>query len=438
MADPRDADTVDPGQLDVVLAALFAGLALNERVTEQLHAAGFDDVRFSHGFVFQHLVPGPLAVGELARRMDVSQQAASKAAAELERLGYLERAPDPARRAGAPARAQRPRAGGGHGRAGRARGGRGGARRGARPAPDGDAAAHAARRARGGRRAGRRARPARAAGSLACLIVTATISVTHASDPGCPWAYSAWPAHAVLHWRYGAQLDWRLALIGLTEDASAYDARGYTPERGARGYLGFRRYGMPFDTQPRERNIATGRACRAVVAARLQDPASELPAFRALQMARFTTTTLFDTDDGIRSALAAAGLDGDAIVAAIDDAATEAAYQEDRALVRTAAGSPTEFQGKAANSDGAVRYTAPSLIFTHADGRTLEAGGFQTAESYDVILANLDTGARPARARRGCHRSARDPAVRAHDAGGRRRDGAAPRRALTSAPPRRR
>ncbi len=35
-------------------------------------------------------------------------------------------------------------------------------------------------------------------------------------------------------------------------------------------------------------------------------------------------------------------------LAAIDDPATEAAYQEDRALVRTAAGSPTEFQGKAA------------------------------------------------------------------------------------------
>ncbi len=96
MADPRDASDLDPGELDVVLAALFAGLALNERVTERLHAAGFDDVRFSHGFVFQHLVPGPLPVGELARRMDVSQQAASKAAAELERLGYLERTPDPA------------------------------------------------------------------------------------------------------------------------------------------------------------------------------------------------------------------------------------------------------------------------------------------------------------------------------------------------------
>ena len=92
MVDPRDAAELDPAQLDVVLAALFAGLALNERVTERLHADGFEDVRFSHGFVFQHLVPGPLAVGELARRMGVSQQAASKAAAELERLGYVERA----------------------------------------------------------------------------------------------------------------------------------------------------------------------------------------------------------------------------------------------------------------------------------------------------------------------------------------------------------
>ena len=93
--DPRDAEDIDPAQLDVVLAALFAGLALNEQVTGRLHAAGFADLRFSHGFVFQHLVPGPLPVGELARRMDVSQQAASKAAAELERLGYIERVPDP-------------------------------------------------------------------------------------------------------------------------------------------------------------------------------------------------------------------------------------------------------------------------------------------------------------------------------------------------------
>ncbi len=222
--------------------------------------------------------------------------------------------------------------------------------------------------------------------------LTATISVIHASDPGCPWAWSAAPHHAVLHWRYGGQLSWRLALIGLAERAEDYAARGSTPVGGALGYLGFRRFGMPFDTQPRKRTIGTGRACRAIVAARLLDPHAEQPVFRALQLARFTTSAPFDTDDGIRSALAnVPRLDLDAVLATLDDPATEAAYQVDRALVRSASGSPTEFQGKAADTDGAVRYTAPSLIFDHRDGRRLEAGGFQPVEAYDVVIANLDT-----------------------------------------------
>jgi protein-disulfide isomerase-like protein with CxxC motif len=223
------------------------------------------------------------------------------------------------------------------------------------------------------------------------LVVNATITVTHASDPGCPWAWSASPHHAVLRWRYGDQLAWRLALIGLAESADDYTARGYTPATGALGYMRFRRYGMPFDTAPRERTIGTGRACRAIVAARLIDPAAELPAFRALQVARFTTTALFDTDEGIRGALERVPqLDADAVMAAIADPATEEAYQADRALVRSAAGTPTEFQGKAANTDGVVRYTAPSLIFEHRDGRRLEAGGYQPVEAYDVVIANLD------------------------------------------------
>ena len=67
-----------------------------------------------------------------------------------------------------------------------------------------------------------------------------------------------------------------------------------------------------------------------------------------------------------------------------------AAYEQDKAQTRTAAGSPTELQGKAGNSDGAVRYTAPSLLFETADGRRLEAGGFQPVEAYDVLIANLD------------------------------------------------
>ena len=40
---------------------------------------------------------------------------------------------------------------------------------------------------------------------------------------------------------------------------------------------------------------------------------------------------------------------------------------------RTAAGTPTEFQNKHANTDGRVRYTAPSIRFTNEQGTTLEA-----------------------------------------------------------------
>jgi hypothetical protein len=36
-----------------------------------------------------------------------------------------------------------------------------------------------------------------------------------------------------------------------------------------------------------------------------------------------------------------------------------------------------------------VRYTAPSLVFSR-DSSRLEAGGFQTIEAYDVLVANLD------------------------------------------------
>ena len=61
------------------------------------------------------------------------------------------------------------------------------------------------------------------------------ISVTHYTDPGCPWAYSASPALAVLYWRYGEQLEWRLATIGLTDHADQYVSRGYTPLRSDRG-----------------------------------------------------------------------------------------------------------------------------------------------------------------------------------------------------------
>jgi protein-disulfide isomerase-like protein with CxxC motif len=232
-------------------------------------------------------------------------------------------------------------------------------------------------------------------GKCACLCNHSRVSkvaVTHFTDPGCPWAYSASPALAVLRWRYGTQLDWRLVTIGLAEDPQRYVDAGYTPARMTLGNLGgFRRLGMPFLFEPRARVTATARACRAIVATRLLDPERTNDVLRALQFGWFTTTLLLDEDDDIARALARVnGLDVAAIVAAIDDERTLAAYEQDKRQTRAAEGGPTEFQGKARQTDGPVRYSAPSLVFEGADGTRLEAGGFQTIEAYDVLIANLD------------------------------------------------
>jgi 2-hydroxychromene-2-carboxylate isomerase len=215
------------------------------------------------------------------------------------------------------------------------------------------------------------------------------ITATLYSDPGCPWAYSESPALAVLQWRYPA-LRWRLVTIGLAESGEQYEERGYTPTMMARGYARFRRYGMPFATDPRARLAGTSRACRAIVATRLRRPELTTSVYRALQFGWFTTTLVLDQDADIAQALATVrGLDAQAIVAAIDDPEVVAAYEADKEEARRAAGGPTEFQGKARNSDGEVRYTAPSLVFDAGDGTRLEAGGFQPVEAYDVLIANF-------------------------------------------------
>jgi len=224
------------------------------------------------------------------------------------------------------------------------------------------------------------------------LDAVSTLTVTHYTDPGCPYAYSAIPALATLRWRYGEQLDWHLVTIGLAENPERYVAAGYTPMRQTLGNLAaFRRHGMPLLAQPRARITGTSRACRAIVATRLLQPGREEEVLRALQLGWFTTTLLLDEDADIALALERVeGLDVAAVLGALDEQRTLAAYAADKAQTRTAEGSPTHFQGKARQTDGPVRYSAPSLVFEDGAGRRLEAGGFQPIEAYDVVIANLD------------------------------------------------
>lgn len=85
---------LDPADLDLPTLAALAGEAANRHLLARLHAAGFDGIRVSHGYIVQRLITAEPTVGELAEQLGVTQQAASKSVTELETLGYVERRPD--------------------------------------------------------------------------------------------------------------------------------------------------------------------------------------------------------------------------------------------------------------------------------------------------------------------------------------------------------
>src|SRR6185437_5343242 len=87
-----------PPQPDLGYLGLFLGLRVNEMVRERMHQAGFEKVRDSHGYVIQHLIEKERSITELAQRMEVTQQAASKVVAELVELGVVELSPGADRR----------------------------------------------------------------------------------------------------------------------------------------------------------------------------------------------------------------------------------------------------------------------------------------------------------------------------------------------------
>ncbi|GEM23805.1 MarR family transcriptional regulator [Nocardia seriolae NBRC 15557] len=74
-------------------------LAAAAEVTDAIHhgtvAAGFTDIRPSHGFAFVRMAPNGATVGELAEHLSVTKQAASQLVDELVKKGYAQRNPHP-------------------------------------------------------------------------------------------------------------------------------------------------------------------------------------------------------------------------------------------------------------------------------------------------------------------------------------------------------
>lgn len=80
--------------MDVPTLAFLAGVAANEYLLRRLRDRGIE-LRNAHGYVIQHLIEGEPTIGEIAERLEVTQQAASKTVLELEELGYVKRVSDP-------------------------------------------------------------------------------------------------------------------------------------------------------------------------------------------------------------------------------------------------------------------------------------------------------------------------------------------------------
>ncbi len=69
--------------------------AAQRHMLERLREGGFDDVDAAHLGVFRYPGPQGERPSDLAARLGMSKQALNYLLGELERLGYLERRPDP-------------------------------------------------------------------------------------------------------------------------------------------------------------------------------------------------------------------------------------------------------------------------------------------------------------------------------------------------------
>lgn len=83
------------GREHVGIKLRLAYEAFMRALFDRLATQGFDDLRPAHAQVFQHLKEQGVRLTELARRAGIAPQSMAKFVDELERLGYVEREPDP-------------------------------------------------------------------------------------------------------------------------------------------------------------------------------------------------------------------------------------------------------------------------------------------------------------------------------------------------------
>ncbi len=85
-------------QRELPLVALLGGLgdAILDELYARLKGLGFAEIRPAHGCVFGHIDDEGDRLTELAERSGLTKQSVGEAVGDLERLGFVERVPDPA------------------------------------------------------------------------------------------------------------------------------------------------------------------------------------------------------------------------------------------------------------------------------------------------------------------------------------------------------
>src|SRR3954465_16052879 len=88
-------EPAEGGPLNIALLCFVVHRAMEDRVLSDLAAAGFDDITSAQARVFARIGPKGTRVGDLAEQARVTKQTAGFRGDQLERVGYVRRAPDP-------------------------------------------------------------------------------------------------------------------------------------------------------------------------------------------------------------------------------------------------------------------------------------------------------------------------------------------------------
>src|SRR5690606_16943240 len=192
------------------------------------------------------------------------------------------------------------------------------------------------RRLRERRRRGRRGHRRRRGGGGP---VSAPVSVTEYTDPGCIVSWASEPRLRLLRLRYG-HLVGRRRVFGLQiADARAtdpgFDPVASAPERLARWTEAARATGTPITGRLHWLHRSTGPACRAAISARRQGRAVAERVLRRLREAVYLDGRPADTPDRVRAALTGVpGLDLDALLADFDTDRVHALLRTEAAEAR--------------------------------------------------------------------------------------------------------